>query len=55
MRFTFPSLISASIKLARRYKDREQLVRLLLKHSILYNSDIHLSGDRLGIESLKYP
>jgi vacuolar protein sorting-associated protein 35 len=26
MRFTFPSLISASIKLARRYKDREHLV-----------------------------
>ncbi|KAF8508499.1 vacuolar protein sorting-associated protein 35 [Gautieria morchelliformis] len=25
MRFTFPSLISASIKLARRYKDREHL------------------------------
>ena len=55
MRFTFPALITASIKLCRRYKNREHVVgfhRLIPSFFPLFNA---ITGRQLEIKSRKHP
>lgn len=47
MRFTFPALITSSIKLCRRYKNREHLVRPLKKSSTFHSYNKKLPSRKM--------
>lgn len=55
MRFTFPALITSAIKLCRRYKNREHLVRALIYLFFVYSTCSPFIGNRLANQSIQYP
>lgn len=53
MRYTYPALITASVRLCRRYKNSEHLVRRERRQLVWSIEPIFLGG-RLAQQSLKY-
>ena len=55
MRFTFPALITSSIKLCRRYKNRQHVVCTLFAFDTPSTYFIDVLGRRMGDESSRDP